>query len=90
MTTFERILRPLARGAKAIIVIDGEEANDQILDDLSMWMDVEGVGPFVITGYAHSGPVNTLLQVKRLGLFERIHGLVGGTHLIRRSDEYLE
>ncbi len=64
--------------------------NDQILDDLSMWMDVEGVGPFVITGCAPSGPVNTLLQVKRLGLFERIHGLVGGTHLIRRSDEYLE
>jgi 7,8-dihydropterin-6-yl-methyl-4-(beta-D-ribofuranosyl)aminobenzene 5'-phosphate synthase len=44
----------------------------------------------VITGCAHAGPVNTLLQVKRLGAFEEIHGLVGGTHLVGHKDVYIE
>jgi 7,8-dihydropterin-6-yl-methyl-4-(beta-D-ribofuranosyl)aminobenzene 5'-phosphate synthase len=53
-------------------------------------MDVKNIGPFVITGCAHAGPVNTLLQAKRLGRFNHINGLVGGTHLVGRSDEYIE
>jgi 7,8-dihydropterin-6-yl-methyl-4-(beta-D-ribofuranosyl)aminobenzene 5'-phosphate synthase len=88
-TTYEEISPPPG-GGKRIIVVDGEETDDQILDDLSLWADVEGVGPWVITGCAHSGPVNTILQVRRLGGFKEIFGLVGGTHLFSRSEEYLE
>jgi 7,8-dihydropterin-6-yl-methyl-4-(beta-D-ribofuranosyl)aminobenzene 5'-phosphate synthase len=89
VTSFERISPP-SDGGRRIIVVDGEEVDDQILDDQSLWTDVAGVGPFVITGCAHAGPVNILLQVQRLGHFKRIYGLVGGTHLIGRSEEYLE
>jgi 7,8-dihydropterin-6-yl-methyl-4-(beta-D-ribofuranosyl)aminobenzene 5'-phosphate synthase len=89
VTEFERISAPIA-GARRIITVDGEEVDDQILDDQSLWMNVGGVGPFVITGCAHAGPVNTMLQVRRLGAFNRIYGLVGGTHLVGRKDEYLE
>ncbi len=64
--------------------------DDQILDDQSLWADMAGVGPWVVTGCAHAGSVNTLLQVKRLGGFGGIHGLVGGTHLVGRSDEYID
>lgn len=88
-TSFERVSAPIGR-ARRLIVVDGEEVEDQILDDQSLWMDVGGVGPFVITGCAHAGPVNTMGQVLRLGGFERIHGLIGGTHLVGRSDDYLE
>jgi 7,8-dihydropterin-6-yl-methyl-4-(beta-D-ribofuranosyl)aminobenzene 5'-phosphate synthase len=88
VTEFERISAPAA-GARRIIIVDGEEVDDQILDDQSLWIDVGGVGPFVITGCAHAGPVNTMLQVRRLGGFDSIHGLVGGTHLVGRNDEYL-
>ena len=88
-TQFERTL-PLSEGERLIIVVDGEEIDDHILDDQALWMDVDGVGPFVITGCAHAGPVNTLLQVQRLGQFKKIHGLVGGTHLVGRSEEYLQ
>jgi len=88
-TQFERAL-PLSEGERLIIVVDGEEIDDHILDDQALWMDVDGVGPFVITGCAHAGPVNTLLQVQRLGQFKKIHGLVGGTHLVGRSEEYLQ
>lgn len=89
VTPFERISPP-SDGGRRIIVVDGKEVADEILDDLSLWTDVGGVGPFVITGCAHAGPINILLQVQRLGDFGRIHGLVGGTHLVGRSDEYLK
>jgi 7,8-dihydropterin-6-yl-methyl-4-(beta-D-ribofuranosyl)aminobenzene 5'-phosphate synthase len=88
VTPFERVL-PVSKGERRIIIVDGEEIDDQILDDQALWMDVEGVGPFVITGCAHAGPVNTLFQVQRLGRFKKIHGFVGGTHLVGRSENYL-
>ena len=70
-------------------MVDGEETDDQVLDDLSLWTDVEGVGPWVITGCAHAGSVNTLLQVRELSGFTRINGFIGGTHLIGRTDDYV-
>jgi 7,8-dihydropterin-6-yl-methyl-4-(beta-D-ribofuranosyl)aminobenzene 5'-phosphate synthase len=90
ITPFERISPPVSRGGKRIIVVDGEEINDQILDDQSLWTDVKDVGPLVITGCAHAGPVNTLLKAQTLGRFRKIHGLVGGTHLVGREEEYVE
>jgi 7,8-dihydropterin-6-yl-methyl-4-(beta-D-ribofuranosyl)aminobenzene 5'-phosphate synthase len=89
VTLFERPL-PLSKGEKLTIVIDGEEVDDEILDDQALWMDVEGLGPVVITGCAHAGPVNTLLHVQKIGGFKRIHGLLGGTHLVGRSEEYVQ
>ncbi|UCE29241.1 MAG: MBL fold metallo-hydrolase [Candidatus Bathyarchaeota archaeon] len=88
-TTFENVL-PLSEGERLIVVINGEETDDRILDDQALWMDVGGVGPCVVTGCAHAGPVNTLLHVQKIGRFKEIHGLVGGTHLIGRSEEYLK
>jgi len=87
-TSFERAL-PISKEEKLTIIVDGEEIVDEVLDDQSLWMDVDGIGAFVITGCAHSGPVNTLLHVQRIGHFKNIHGLLGGTHLVGRSDEYL-
>jgi 7,8-dihydropterin-6-yl-methyl-4-(beta-D-ribofuranosyl)aminobenzene 5'-phosphate synthase len=88
-TSFERPL-PLAEKEKLIIVIDGKESDDQILDDQALWMNADKFGPLVITGCAHAGPVNTLLHVQKIGKFKRICGLVGGTHLVGHSEEYVE
>jgi len=71
LMSFERISPP-STGGKSIIIVDGEEIDDQILDDQALWI------------------INTLLQAQRLGRFNQINGLVGGTHLVRRSDEYIE
>jgi len=90
ITSFERISPPVNGGGKRIIVVDGKEINDQILDDQSLWTDVKDVGPLVITGCAHAGPVNTLLKAQTLGRFKKIHGLVGGTHLVEREEKYIE
>ncbi len=76
-------------GGRWILMVDGEETDDQVLDDLSLWTDVEGVGPWVITGCAHAGSVNTLLQVRELSGSTEINGFIGGTHLIGRTDDYV-
>jgi len=77
-------------GGRWILIMDGEETDDQVLDDLSLFTDVEGVGPWVMTGCAHAGSVNTLLQVRELSGFDEINGFIGGTHLIGRTDDYVQ
>ena len=88
-TAFERALPP-DKGRRDLIVVDGEEVEDRILDDQALWMNVHDFGPLVITGCAHAGPLNTILHVQKLGGFNEIGGLIGGTHLVGRSDRYVQ
>ena len=88
-TSFERPL-PISKTDRLVITVDGKETDDHILDDQALWMQVDGIGPYVITGCAHSGIINTLTHVQKIGQLKQIHGLVGGTHLVGRSDEYLQ
>jgi 7,8-dihydropterin-6-yl-methyl-4-(beta-D-ribofuranosyl)aminobenzene 5'-phosphate synthase len=88
-TSFERPL-PISKTDRLVITVDGKETDDHILDDQALWMQVDGIGPYVITGCAHSGIINMLTHVQKIGQLKQIHGLVGGTHLVGRSDEYLQ
>lgn len=83
------VISPSTDGSGRVIVVDGKHEEDHILCDQSLWMDIEGTGCWTVTGCAHSGPVNTLTQVKRLGGFEKIIAYIGGTHLVGRKDEYI-
>ena len=89
MTDFEVIREP-RQGPKFKLVVDGSPLDDTIPDDQSIFMNVEGVGPLVITGCAHSGLINTLQKVSRLGGFQTIYGVIGGTHLVGRKSEYID
>jgi 7,8-dihydropterin-6-yl-methyl-4-(beta-D-ribofuranosyl)aminobenzene 5'-phosphate synthase len=88
VTDFEKISRPLD-GGRRIIVVDGEEQDDEILCDQSLWMEIEGEGCWVITGCAHSGPVNTVMHVCNLGGFQEVSAYIGGTHLVGRKNDYI-
>jgi 7,8-dihydropterin-6-yl-methyl-4-(beta-D-ribofuranosyl)aminobenzene 5'-phosphate synthase len=87
--SFENPL-PLGKGERLVVNIDGREVDDKILDDQALFAFVEDVGCFVIAGCCHAGLINTLNHVKRLVGVDTIYGFVGGTHLVDRSDEYLE
>ncbi|MFP3952446.1 MAG: MBL fold metallo-hydrolase [Candidatus Bathyarchaeia archaeon] len=87
-TSFE-VVSPPNGGGKRIIVMDSVEKEDLILDDQALWTDLRGVGPITVTGCAHAGPINTLKHVKSLGNFKQLYGLIGGTHLVGKDDEYL-
>jgi len=80
---------PSTDGSGRVIVVDGDHVEDHILCDQSLWTQVEGYGTWVITGCAHSGPVNTLTQVCKLGGFAEIYAYIGGTHLVGRPDDYV-
>jgi 7,8-dihydropterin-6-yl-methyl-4-(beta-D-ribofuranosyl)aminobenzene 5'-phosphate synthase len=69
---------------------EGIEAEDNIIDDLSLYCDMYDYGPIIITGCAHAGPLNIIEYVKNLGGFNSINCLIGGLHLFGRDDEYIE
>ncbi|MBN2336859.1 MBL fold metallo-hydrolase [Candidatus Bathyarchaeota archaeon] len=85
---FEEVSPP-TDGGRRVVVVDGEDADDQILCDQALWTEVEGVGPWVVTGCAHSGPVNTLIHTRKLGSFGDVYGFIGGTHLVGREKPYI-
>jgi 7,8-dihydropterin-6-yl-methyl-4-(beta-D-ribofuranosyl)aminobenzene 5'-phosphate synthase len=87
--TFETVIN-IPGGGKLVTTIDGKETEDHVLDDQALWTDIEKAGPFIITGCAHSGPINTLTHVQELGSFNHIHGLIGGTHMLWRPDNYVQ
>jgi 7,8-dihydropterin-6-yl-methyl-4-(beta-D-ribofuranosyl)aminobenzene 5'-phosphate synthase len=88
-SSFESVMQ-LSEGERLIIVVDGKETDDRILDDQALWTHVEGTGTYVITGCAHSGPINTLNHVQKVGQMRKLHGLIGGTHLAHRSEKYIQ
>jgi 7,8-dihydropterin-6-yl-methyl-4-(beta-D-ribofuranosyl)aminobenzene 5'-phosphate synthase len=87
--SFENPL-PLGKRERLVIKVDGREVDDKIMDDQSLFAVIDGVGCFVIAGCCHAGLINTLNHVQRLAGVDTIYGFVGGTHLIDRSDEYVE
>jgi len=71
--------------------VTGEDNHDDTLrDDLSLYADIEGFGCFVISGCAHSGPLNILNHIKQRDKSNNIRGYVGGTHLAGRDQAYLD
>jgi 7,8-dihydropterin-6-yl-methyl-4-(beta-D-ribofuranosyl)aminobenzene 5'-phosphate synthase len=88
-TSFENVMS-LPETDRLVIQVDGKETDDRILDDQALWMQVDDAGPCVITGCAHAGLINTLLHVEKIGALKQVNSVVGGTHLVGRSDDYLK
>jgi 7,8-dihydropterin-6-yl-methyl-4-(beta-D-ribofuranosyl)aminobenzene 5'-phosphate synthase len=67
----------------------GQMVADPLADDLALVVRT-GEGLALITGCAHRGVVNTVRHVQRLCPGERIHTIIGGTHLITSTRERIE
>ncbi len=71
-------------------VRDGNELkHDPLADDLALIIDTE-YGLVVISGCAHRGIVNTLIQARKVTGKELVYAAIGGTHLLHASPERLE
>jgi len=68
---------------------EGEFHPDPLRDDLALAIKTEQ-GLVVVAGCAHRGIVNTLLHAQKLTGIEAVDTVVGGTHLIRASEERVE
>ena len=62
---------------------------DAIDDDLTMWLETTE-GLVIIAGCCHSGLVNTITYIREVTGVIRIHGIVGGLHLLNASEYRLE
>ena len=62
---------------------------DPITDDLSLWFETMD-GLVILTGCCHSGLVNTVRHAQQVSGITRIHGIIGGLHLLNASPERLD
>ncbi len=70
-----------------IRVKEGDELlPDPIRDDQALIIKTE-VGLVVILGCAHRGAINTIKHAQQITGIEQVHTVIGGTHLIRASEE---
>ncbi len=85
-TSFEQAGRP--QGA---CYRDGSQMlPDDIDDDQSVVINVEGKGLVVLSGCAHSGIVNTLAHARQCFGVDRVYAVIGGFHLARASDQDID
>lgn len=61
---------------------------DPVADDLSLWFET-GEGLVILCGCCHAGLVNTVLHARQLSGINRIHGIIGGLHLLHAGEERL-
>jgi len=61
---------------------------DKLLDDLAITIKTD-TGLVVIPGCAHRGIINTLYHARKLTGIEKIHTVIGGSHLMGVSEERL-
>jgi 7,8-dihydropterin-6-yl-methyl-4-(beta-D-ribofuranosyl)aminobenzene 5'-phosphate synthase len=54
-------------------------------DDISLVANVKGKGVVVMTGCSHAGIVNIAKQAVKLVGTDKIHGILGGFHLIEAT-----
>jgi 7,8-dihydropterin-6-yl-methyl-4-(beta-D-ribofuranosyl)aminobenzene 5'-phosphate synthase len=74
----------------AFVEVDGELVHDEILDDQSIFIELEGRGIVVLTGCCHAGVVNTLVHAQEMFPEQRIYALVGGLHLNNADETQME
>jgi 7,8-dihydropterin-6-yl-methyl-4-(beta-D-ribofuranosyl)aminobenzene 5'-phosphate synthase len=76
-TDFERGLAPTHQALRD----GGWRADQLVLDDQALVVDVRGSGLVVITGCGHAGVINTLRYVQKLTGRDHVHAVIGGFHL---------
>jgi len=67
---------------------NGEMIPDPLADDTALAIQVENLGIVVVAGCSHSGIVNILSYVQEL-FGSEIYAVLGGLHLLSRSEEYI-
>ena len=69
---------------------NGQVKGDLMKDDISVVANVRGKGLVIVTGCSHAGIVNIIQQSIKLTGTKKIHGIIGGFHLIEASEERIQ
>jgi len=79
-TDFEEV------GMSFFTMENGRLHGDLMLDDISVIANVKDKGIVIVTGCSHAGIVNITKQATELTGGEKVHGILGGFHLIEATD----
>ncbi len=67
---------------------DHRGVDDLIEDDQSMWFETDK-GLLILLGCCHAGLVNTVEYIRRISGIQKIHGIIGGMHLVNADENRL-
>jgi 7,8-dihydropterin-6-yl-methyl-4-(beta-D-ribofuranosyl)aminobenzene 5'-phosphate synthase len=68
---------------------NGKLRPDPLWDDQALIIKAE-IGLIVILGCGHRGMINTIHHAQKITSVERVHMVIGGTHLIHASSEQMD
>ncbi|MCK5586120.1 MBL fold metallo-hydrolase, partial [Candidatus Bipolaricaulota bacterium] len=83
-------------GGVSCLTVDeqGNTVPDRLQDDLSVLVNVRGVGLIILSGCGHAGIVNIVKQSVRISGGQNVAGIIGGFHLlqapIERTDQTIQ
>ncbi len=83
VTDFEQI------DARLFVRTESGFEPDKLMDDQAIVITTED-GLILVSGCAHRGIVNTIYQAQRLTGVKKVKMVIGGTHLIRTSNERIK
>jgi 7,8-dihydropterin-6-yl-methyl-4-(beta-D-ribofuranosyl)aminobenzene 5'-phosphate synthase len=64
--------------------------DDDIVDESSLIVNVEGKGLVIVVGCCHAGIENIVNYSKEIANIKNIYGIVGGLHLLRSSTDRVD
>ncbi|MBA1334999.1 MAG: hypothetical protein HPY66_0621 [Firmicutes bacterium] len=78
------------KGIGTYNLVDGELRPDELLDDLSLIINLKDMGLLVVTGCSHSGIINIIEHAVNITGIEKVYGVIGGLHLVSADDQVIE
>ncbi|MBM4446783.1 MAG: MBL fold metallo-hydrolase [Chloroflexi bacterium] len=75
--------------SELLVKESGKLRPDPLKDDLALIVKAE-MGLVVILGCGHRGMINTIHHARKITSVERVHMVIGGTHLMHASREQLD
>ncbi|MDR3555627.1 MAG: MBL fold metallo-hydrolase [Syntrophobacteraceae bacterium] len=74
-----------------VLLIEREQKlePDDFRGEQALFFNVKGKGLVVLSGCAHAGIVNTVMQARKVSGMEKVHAVMGGFHLINAKPEII-
>jgi 7,8-dihydropterin-6-yl-methyl-4-(beta-D-ribofuranosyl)aminobenzene 5'-phosphate synthase len=79
------------KGQPPLVIKQGDQyVQDFFVGEQAVMLNVKGKGLVVVSGCAHRGIVNAMKQAQKVTGMDRVHAVVGGTHLTGAKPETLQ
>jgi 7,8-dihydropterin-6-yl-methyl-4-(beta-D-ribofuranosyl)aminobenzene 5'-phosphate synthase len=79
------------KGQPSLLIKQGDQyIQDFFVGEQAMVMNLKGKGLIVLSGCAHRGIVNAVIQAQKISGIEKVHAVIGGFHLTNAKPEIIQ